>query len=67
MKILKLKNNQNDDAYDLIVNRETEHLKQQVKMLRSYKISANICTKTNTSNKLVNSISTNEMLLEGFS
>jgi len=63
----KLKNNQNDDAYDLIVNRETEHLKQQVKMLRSYKISANICTKTNTSNKLVNSISTNEMLLEGFS
>jgi uncharacterized protein (DUF58 family) len=63
----KLKTNQNNDPYQLIVNRETEHLKQQVKMLRSYKISADICTKSNTSNKLVNSISTNKILLEGFS
>jgi len=63
----KLKTNQNNDAYQLIVNRETEHLKQQLKILRSYKISADICTKSNTSNKLVNSISANKILLEGFS
>ena len=63
----KSKNNQNDDAYDLIIKRETKHLKQQVKILRSYKISADICTKTNTSNKLVNSISENRILLESFS